>query len=125
MMIRLSCRLLTPAVDPSGRWPSFAGPWNGLTDEEIEHTLNLKHQTASARRRELVLGGLIHDSGQTRKTTSGREATVWRAGAHPDPQVAEETRQDALRARARSLVSRTSGERLEAAVDALEAILRG
>lgn len=50
----------------------------GLTDDEIEVVTGLKHQTASARRRELVLLSQVVDSGERRKTRSGRLATVWR-----------------------------------------------
>lgn len=49
------------------------------TDEEIERLLGLRHQTASARRRELVLLGLVEDSLRRRQTSSGRFATVWKA----------------------------------------------
>lgn len=49
------------------------------TDEEIETALALKHQTASARRRELVLGGWVVETDERRETSSGRTATVWRA----------------------------------------------
>ena len=49
----------------------------GATDDEIERALGLRHQTASARRRELVLAGVIWDSGVQRTTSSGRKATVW------------------------------------------------
>jgi hypothetical protein len=48
----------------------------GMTDDELEHRLGLRHQTASARRRELYLLGLIKEGG-FRNTTSGRKATVW------------------------------------------------
>lgn len=51
----------------------------GATDDEIEAALNFRHQTASARRRGLVLQGYVKDSGQKRKTRAGRPATVWRA----------------------------------------------
>lgn len=47
------------------------------TDDEIEQGLDLRHQTASARRRELVLGGQLVDTGRRRQTRSGRSATVW------------------------------------------------
>lgn len=50
---------------------------DGATDDEIELALEQRHQTASARRRELVLQGKIVDSGRTRLTSSGRKATVW------------------------------------------------
>jgi hypothetical protein len=52
------------------------GP-RGATDEEVEDATLLKHQTASARRRELVLRGLVRDSGATRPTSSGRKAVAW------------------------------------------------
>lgn len=51
----------------------------GCTDDEIEVALNLRHQTASARRRGLVLKGLVVETAGRRKTRSGRRATVWRA----------------------------------------------
>jgi len=50
---------------------------HGVTDDEVEVRLDLRHQTASARRRELVLAGVIKDSGNRRPTRSGRQATVW------------------------------------------------
>lgn len=49
----------------------------GLTDDEIEVALELTHQSASARRRGLVQQRLVADSGRTRETRSGRQATVW------------------------------------------------
>ena len=49
----------------------------GATDDELERLLRMRHQTASARRRELVLLGKVVDSGRTRKTRSGCKATVW------------------------------------------------
>lgn len=49
----------------------------GATCDEVEAALDLRHQTASARIRELFLQGKIYDSGQKRKTRSGRSAVVW------------------------------------------------
>jgi hypothetical protein len=49
----------------------------GATDDEIEEELGMRHQTVSARRRELVLQGFIKDSGERRQTRSGRKAIVW------------------------------------------------
>lgn len=49
----------------------------GVTDDELEYHLGLRHQTASARRRELELGGFICKTGRTRKTRSGRSANVY------------------------------------------------
>ena len=51
---------------------------DGATCDEIEVSLSLSHQTASARVRDLFQGGLIVDSGIRRKTRTGRKATVWR-----------------------------------------------
>ena len=48
----------------------------GLTDDEIEVETGLSHQTASARRRELVLSKNIVFSGERRRTRSGRFAKV-------------------------------------------------
>ena len=49
----------------------------GATDNEIELTLGIRRQTVTPRRRELVLKGLIVDSGIRRKTESNRSAIVW------------------------------------------------
>ena len=49
----------------------------GATDDELEQTTGWRHQTVSARRRELVLLHYIKDSGRQRKTSSGRNAIVW------------------------------------------------
>jgi hypothetical protein len=48
----------------------------GATDDEVEEALDLRHQTASARRRELYLLGEIRPIGE-RHTRSGRRAKVW------------------------------------------------
>jgi len=50
---------------------------NGATCDEVEVALELRHQTASARVRELALGGLIFDTGRRRQTRSGRAARVY------------------------------------------------
>ncbi len=57
----------------------------GAIDDEIEVALSLSHQTASARRRELVLAGLVTEAGEKRLTRSGSPAKVWRAVAPPAP----------------------------------------
>jgi hypothetical protein len=49
----------------------------GATDWEIEQKTGYRHQTASARRRGLVLRGLIREAGKYRITESGRRAIVW------------------------------------------------
>lgn len=52
----------------------------GATDDEIEVSLTMRHQTASARRRELVKAGKVvadtYGMGR-RETRSGATATVW------------------------------------------------
>lgn len=49
----------------------------GMTDEEIQEALSLRIPTEVARRRELVLLGVIEDSGRRRQNESGRDAIVW------------------------------------------------
>lgn len=56
---------------------------DGLTDEEMERRLGLKHVTGSPRRCELVDRDLVVDSGKTRPTSSGSAATVWVATGTP------------------------------------------
>lgn len=63
----------------------IASSTEGATDEEVEIALGLKHQTASARRRELVQAGRVVDSGSRRPTTSGRQAIVWRVAVSKSP----------------------------------------
>lgn len=49
----------------------------GATDYEIEQGLRLKHQTASARRRELERIGLVRKTDLTRPTDTGNQAGVY------------------------------------------------
>ena len=49
----------------------------GMTCNEVERALHMRHQTASARLYELRHKGLIVDSGQRRVTDSDRWAVVW------------------------------------------------
>ena len=51
----------------------------GATCDATELALDMRHQTASARIRELYLSGFIVDSGKCLKTRSGRNAVVWKA----------------------------------------------
>jgi len=84
---------------------------SGATDDEIEVALRLKHQTASARRRTLVLAGLVtggEGEGATRrKTRSGRTAYVWYF-------LGEWPGEGAVMAAAKSAVSEQKLRRLQA-----------
>lgn len=51
----------------------------GATDEQIQDELAMPSSTERPRRVELVKGGVVVDSGRTRPTRSGRQATVWAA----------------------------------------------
>lgn len=51
----------------------------GATDEEIQTRLHMNPSTERPRRIELREAGLVHDSGRTRFTKSGRRAVVWMA----------------------------------------------
>jgi hypothetical protein len=51
----------------------------GATDEEIQLGLPMRPSTQRPRRIELVELGLVEPSPLFRKTTSGRNARVWRA----------------------------------------------
>lgn len=60
--------------------------WMGATDEEIQRALGMAGNTQRPRRRELVQAGKLRRTYyfngdlRTRKTVSGREATVWVLG---------------------------------------------
>jgi hypothetical protein len=58
---------------------------DGATCDEVEIALRLRHQTASARIRDLVLDGLLFDSGVRRETRSGAKARVYSAAAVKEP----------------------------------------
>src|SRR3989344_3615049 len=60
---------------------------HGRTDDELEVLAGLSHQTTSARRRTLVLKGLVQDSGRRRATRSGRKATVWVKSEGPQQEL--------------------------------------
>ncbi len=49
----------------------------GLTDEEMQDTLEMAGSTQRPRRVELVADGSVVDSGRTRPARSGRQATIW------------------------------------------------
>lgn len=50
----------------------------GATDEELQLALGINPNTQRPRRVELLMRGLIEDSGTTRLTRSGSKAVVWR-----------------------------------------------
>ena len=74
---RLSMRQKVYALIAARSVNTCFGVAGGVTDDQIEQDLDILHQTASARRRELVLLGKVKDSGRRRRTRSGRLATVW------------------------------------------------
>jgi hypothetical protein len=49
----------------------------GATDDEIQHALDMNPSTQRPRRIELVNSGLVKETSRTRRTRSGRMATVW------------------------------------------------
>jgi transcription initiation factor IIE alpha subunit len=51
----------------------------GATDDELQTALGMDPSTERPRRVELERAGLVIDSGERRKTRSGREAVVWMA----------------------------------------------
>ena len=67
-----------------------AGP-DGLTCDDLEAQLAMRHQTCSPRVYELVAQGRLLDSGFRRRTRTGRTAIVWIVpscvGQRPDPDV--------------------------------------
>lgn len=78
----------------------------GATDDELEEITGLSHQTVSARRRTLVLKGMVCDSGQRRSTRSNRKAVVWVIGTDPGAEEGD----------ARGMVARPSDQDLEDAI---------
>jgi len=79
----------TSSKDAADKLPSRSTCWaevyryiakrgaHGATCEEVEMHLAMRHQTASARIRELVSGGRIRNSGGRRENSSERTAIVW------------------------------------------------
>ena len=56
----------------------------GATDEEMQIALSMNPSTQRPRRGELAEDGLVRESGDTRKTRSGRPAVVWVAVLNPE-----------------------------------------
>jgi hypothetical protein len=61
--------------------------WEGRTDEQVQLALGMRVQTETARRRELVLLGLVEDSGRRRLLSSGRQGIVWVAAKPAEHQT--------------------------------------
>ena len=57
-----------------------------LTDHEMQESLRMNPSTQRPRRIELVNLGAVQDSGEVRKTPSGRNATVWEVVMRSGPQ---------------------------------------
>ena len=55
----------------------LAAGCTGHTDQELQEGLGMDPSTERPRRVELMDRGLICDSGETRRTRSGRRAVVW------------------------------------------------
>ena len=51
--------------------------WTGITAEELEAACEMPGNTVRPRLVELREDGLVMDSGRTRRTESGRSATIW------------------------------------------------
>lgn len=49
----------------------------GMTDEALALVMRRRPEDVRGRRSELVAMGLVEDTGGTRRTSSGRQATVW------------------------------------------------
>ena len=68
----------------------------GLEDTEAADSMGFDaSRQYSPRRKELVDAGLVVDSGRTRKTPRGQDATVWVASECPDPAQVEQVMQRA------------------------------
>ena len=51
---------------------------DGMTDWELVKSLNRPNDTITPRRRELVLMGMVRDSGRRRFSPAGRRVKVWK-----------------------------------------------
>lgn len=61
----------------------------GMTCDETEQVLNLKHQSASCIIRFLTQDGFLRDSGRRKPTRSGRHAIVWEAQYPKEPEAVQ------------------------------------
>lgn len=63
--------------------------FSGMTDEEIQTTLDMNPSTERPRRVELVEGGWVEDSGDKRLTRSRRKSVVWALTSEGRQQLGE------------------------------------
>lgn len=89
----------------------------GATCAEVEKALELSHQTASARIRELALKGMVYDSGHRRRTPANRPAIVWFANS-------ENTKATNGNAVKRPVAAKPSPKEMRAALQQLRALMR-
>lgn len=84
-----ACSMLAAAGTDEGRVFRFIRQrgTRGATDEEVELALKMRANNSRARRRGLVLRGVVADSGVRRRTNSGRSAIVWTARVDPEFQL--------------------------------------
>ena len=59
----------------------------GMTCDRVEEIMDGRHQTISARIRELVNEGRIVDTGKRKPTRSGRQARIYVATCNADPTI--------------------------------------
>jgi predicted transcriptional regulator len=59
----------------------------GMTCDEVEVELNMRHQTASCFIRFLTQDGYLRDSGEQRVTRAGRKAIVWKTARYGNEQL--------------------------------------
>ena len=65
----------------------IAGRAEGMTADAVAEHFGCYHNRTSPRIRELVLKGLLMDSGERRDTRSGRRAVVWIRAVLPLPVI--------------------------------------
>jgi hypothetical protein len=97
---------------------------DGATDREIELALGLRHQTASARRRELVQEGRVFDSGHKRATEGRNLATVWlvTSGEDKDWMTSLADEKEVLARRISLRVAKLSLDKRKKVLEALDGI---
>lgn len=72
-----AARLIRTGTARGRVYAALAASIVGMTDEELQHELDMNPSTERPRRVELVEYGLVVDSGERRTTHAGIEAIVW------------------------------------------------